>query len=108
MLVSGATPSFLISFRRKRRHSVFTAVCSPGTPGQGAYALGWGVISHPWSREPFLQHAGSNTLNLAMVVVQPARDFAMVMATNIGGDRAQAALNALAEALYRQYGPARA
>lgn len=81
---------------------------APGTPGRGGYALGWGVLSHPWSTEPFLQHAGSNTLNLAMVLVQPSRDFAMVMMANIAGKRAEAALNALAEALYRQYGPARA
>jgi CubicO group peptidase (beta-lactamase class C family) len=78
----------------------------PGRPSGGAYALGWGVLNHPWSGEPFLQHAGSNTLNLALVLVQPNRDFAMVMATNIGGARADAALKALAEALYRQYGPA--
>ena len=44
---------------------------APGTPGRGGYALGWGVLSHPWSTEPFLQHAGSNTLNLALVLVQP-------------------------------------
>ena len=81
---------------------------APGTPGRGGYALGWGVLSHPWSSEPFLQHAGSNTLNLALVLVQPTRDFAMVMMTNIAGKRADAALNALAEAIYRQYGPARA
>ncbi|MFC7476885.1 serine hydrolase domain-containing protein [Dankookia sp. GCM10030260] len=81
---------------------------APGTPGRGGYALGWGLLDHPWSTEPFLQHAGSNTLNLALVVVQPTRDFAMVMQTNIGGARAETALNALAEAIYRQYGPARA
>jgi CubicO group peptidase (beta-lactamase class C family) len=81
---------------------------APGTPAQGSYALGWGVLSHPWSREPFLQHAGSNEMNLALVLVQPTCDFAMVMATNIGGQRAETALKALAEALYRQYGPARA
>lgn len=80
---------------------------APGTPGQGGYALGWGILRHPWSREPFLQHAGSNTLNLALIMVQPTRDFAMVMGTNIGGGRAEEALNALAAALYAQHGPAR-
>ncbi|HVI37467.1 MAG TPA: hypothetical protein VM684_14640, partial [Gaiellales bacterium] len=64
--------------------------------------------SHPWSSEPFLQHAGSNTLNLALILVQPSRDFAMVMQTNIAGKRADAALKALAEAIYREHGPARA
>jgi hypothetical protein len=80
---------------------------APGTPSGGAYALGWGILSHSWSSEPFLQHAGSNTINLALVMAQPGRDFAMVMATNIGGAQADTALNALAEALYRQHGPAR-
>ncbi|RAI56192.1 serine hydrolase domain-containing protein [Roseicella frigidaeris] len=79
---------------------------APGTPATGGYALGWGRLAQPWSREPFLQHAGSNTLNLALVMLQPRHDFAMVMATNIGGERADAALKALAEALYRQHGPA--
>jgi len=76
---------------------------APGTPTRGAYALGWGVINVPWANERLITHAGSNTMNLAMVFLQPSRDFAMVMATNVGGKKADDALKTLAEQLYRQY-----
>ena len=106
-------PALVRSETLRRLHTQVIALpprpdAAPGTPGQGGYALGWGLLEHPWSSERFLQHAGSNTLNLAMVLVQPGRDFAMVMQTNIAGTRADAALKALAKALYQQYCPARA
>lgn len=41
-------------------------------------------------------------------MLQPKFDFAMVMMTNRGGDKADAALRALGAALYKDYGPARA
>ena len=76
----------------------------PGTPSRGGYAMGWGVVSVPWAEERLVTHAGSNTMNLAMAWLQPSRDFAMVMATNVGGTKADAALKALAEGLYRRFG----
>ncbi len=76
----------------------------PGTPSRGGYAVGWGVVSVPWAEERLVTHAGSNTMNLAMAWLQPSRDFAMVMATNVGGTKADAALKALAERLYRRFG----
>jgi CubicO group peptidase (beta-lactamase class C family) len=76
----------------------------PGTPSHGGYALGWGVVSVPWAEERLVTHAGSNTMNLAMAWLQPSSDFAMVMATNLGGAKADAALKALAEGLYRRFG----
>jgi CubicO group peptidase (beta-lactamase class C family) len=79
---------------------------APGTPKEGGYALGWGVVSLPYATEPFLWHAGSNTMNLALIAVQPTRDFAMVMATNIGGRKAEEALTALAGEIYGRFGPA--
>jgi hypothetical protein len=80
---------------------------APGTPSHGGYALGWGMISMAYSPEPFLAHAGSNGMNLASIMLQPARDHAMVMATNVGGEKADAALRALAEDLYGHFGPRR-
>lgn len=76
-----------------------------GTPRRGSYALGWGIVGMAWSPEPFLAHSGSNTMNLASIMVQPARDVAMVMVTNIGGAKADQALQALAEQLHRQHAP---
>ncbi|MCK6453387.1 MAG: beta-lactamase family protein [Alphaproteobacteria bacterium] len=78
---------------------------APGTPGLGSYGFGWGTVSEPFAPEPILYHGGSNTMNLAHVYVQPARDFAMVMATNVGGRRAEDAFKALAKDLYERFAP---
>jgi hypothetical protein len=45
-------------------------------------------------------------LNVADVFLQPKRDFGMVMMTNIGGRKADDALKALAEELYKRFGEA--
>jgi CubicO group peptidase (beta-lactamase class C family) len=79
---------------------------APGTPESGGYALGWGVYQPVWATEPLITHNGSNTMNLASVWLRPSRDFAMVMTTNVGDTKADDALKALAEALYRVYGSA--
>ena len=77
----------------------------PGTPVGIGYALGWGLATLPDASEPLLQHAGSNTMNFASIVVQPSRDFAMVLMTNVGGTKADQAFLQLTQELYRQYGP---
>src|SRR3954449_6029670 len=77
----------------------------PGTPARGRYGMGWLTITLPFSREPFLFHGGSNQLNVADVFLQPKHDFGMVLMTNIGGRRADDALKALAEELYKSFGP---
>lgn len=76
----------------------------PGTPVGIGYALGWGLAMLPDAPEPPLQHAGSNTMNFASIVVQPSRDFAMVLMTNVGGTKADQAFLQLTQELYRQYG----
>lgn len=79
----------------------------PGTPPRGRYGLGWGEAVTKWSTEPLLTHAGSNTMNLCHIYLQPKYDFAMVLMTNIGGEKADAGFRALAEALYTRYGAAK-
>jgi CubicO group peptidase (beta-lactamase class C family) len=78
---------------------------APGTPSSGKYALGWGEVVMNWAPEPFLQHAGSNEMNLAGIWVEPKQDFAMVLVTNIDGPKADAAMLALARELYAKFGP---
>jgi len=78
----------------------------PGTPSMGSYGFGWVTLQVPFSREPFLFHGGSNEMNLADILIQPAHDFGMVLMTNVGGKRADAGLKELAAELYRQFGPA--
>jgi CubicO group peptidase (beta-lactamase class C family) len=76
----------------------------PGTPPRGRYGLGWGELRVDWAPEPLLYHGGSNGRNLAHVWVEPKRDFAMVLVTNVGGKKAEEALRALAGELYAKYG----
>jgi CubicO group peptidase (beta-lactamase class C family) len=54
-------------------------------PFGGAYALGWGVADRPWGGGRVLTHTGSNTMNLAVVWMAPARDFAVLVVCNQGG-----------------------
>ena len=56
-----------------------------------------------WAPEPLLYHGGSNEMNLAHIWVDPKRDFAMVIATNIGRKKAERALFKLAPALYAKF-----
>jgi CubicO group peptidase (beta-lactamase class C family) len=74
-----------------------------GTPPGGGYALGWGELTVDWAPEPLLYHGGSNGKNLATVWVEPSRDFAIVSMTNIGGERADEGLRAVAAELYGRY-----
>ncbi len=77
----------------------------PGTPSQGKYALGWGEVAVPWAPAPLIYHGGSNGMNLAHIWLEPQRDFAMVLLTNIGGDQADQAFHALAPELYQKFHP---
>lgn len=79
---------------------------APGTPSGGAYGLGWGFLTLPYTRGEVMLHTGSNSMNLAIVMVQASRDFAVVVATNRTGAQADEGLKALQEALFREYAPA--
>jgi CubicO group peptidase (beta-lactamase class C family) len=75
----------------------------PGTPTTGNYAFGWGIVKFAWTATPVLTHNGSNSMNLAKILVDPDKDFAVVATTNFPGPKAEAALNEAVEKLYRQY-----
>jgi CubicO group peptidase (beta-lactamase class C family) len=79
---------------------------APGAPGAVGYGHGWGFATLPYTRGGVMLHTGSNTMNMAMVMVKPGLDFALVVATNRGDARADEALKALQEALYRAHAPA--
>ena len=80
------------------------AAAAPGTPSRGGYALGWGELSFEWAPQPFVFHGGSNEKNLAYILLQPQRDFGMVLMTNVGGEKADEALKALSRELYERFG----
>jgi CubicO group peptidase (beta-lactamase class C family) len=80
---------------------------APGTPSRGKYGLGWGEVPVDWAPRPLGFHGGSNEMNLAHIWLDPRRDFAMVVMTNIGGAKADKALFALAPELYAKFAPKR-
>lgn len=59
------------------------------------YAMGWNVSTRPWANGLTLSHAGSNTQWYSVIWLAPNKDTAMVALTNIGGDRASQATDAV-------------
>ncbi|MBI3875287.1 MAG: beta-lactamase family protein [Verrucomicrobia bacterium] len=51
------------------------------------YALGWDVVRRGWAGGVALSHTGSNTMFFANLWVAPKRDFAVIAATNIAGEK---------------------
>ena len=59
------------------------------TPAEGfSYASGWVVTSRQWAGGRALVHSGSNLRWYAVVWMAPERDFAVLVATNQGGETA--------------------
>jgi CubicO group peptidase (beta-lactamase class C family) len=75
-----------------------------GTPSSGGYGLGWGTVSLPFAPEPLVFHGGSNNMNLAYIVLQPKQELGLVTMTNISGPKANDALMAITELLYKRFG----
>ncbi len=75
---------------------------NPKRPVAG-YGLGWGTLEVKWAPSPLVFHSGSNTMNLAQIWIDPARDLAIVLTTNVSGPPAETALNDLAAALYARF-----
>ncbi|CAN5453147.1 hypothetical protein BH11PSE11_BH11PSE11_02770 [soil metagenome] len=92
----------------KKLHTMVTILppapnAAPGTPHGGKYALGWGELAVTWAPYPILYHGGSNSRNLAHVWVDPKRDVAMVVMSNIATKDANEAFFALAGELYKLF-----
>lgn len=79
----------------------------PGTPQEGEYALGWGVVKFPWAPRPLLTHNGSNGINLATILVDTQADLGIVVVTNFPEQKADAAARDAVEALYREFATGR-
>jgi CubicO group peptidase (beta-lactamase class C family) len=96
------------TLQRLHRAHVKTPVIEkpkPGTPKTGEYALGWGIAKMDWTPRPILTHNGSNSLNLAMILVDLEHDLGIVVMTNFPGEKADEAALETTRALYGQYGP---
>lgn len=53
-------------------------------PFGGNYAMGWIATPRDWGGGRVLTHAGSNTMNFSVVWMAPKRNFAVLVATNLG------------------------
>jgi len=71
----------------------------------GDYAGGWAVAGRSWAGGTALNHSGSNTTWYATVWIAPARDLALLTATNQGGDIAAKACDDAIGALIQLAGP---
>jgi CubicO group peptidase (beta-lactamase class C family) len=70
----------------------------------GDYAFGWLVANRSWAGDgPALNHAGSNNQNYAIVWMAPAKDFAVLVATNQAGGETFNACDEAAYALIMHY-----
>jgi CubicO group peptidase (beta-lactamase class C family) len=79
----------------------FTRLHTP--PAGQDYAMGWQRQDRSWADGYTLSHAGSNTLNFALVWIAPKIKFAAVSATNIGGDSGEKACDDVVQALIKKY-----
>lgn len=72
-------------------------------PFGGGYTLGWGITERDWAGGKVLQHAGSNGMNFCVVWIAPQRNFAVLTATNCGGDKAPEGLDRICSALIQKF-----
>lgn len=75
----------------------------PGTPATGGYGLGWSIVQFDWTDHPVLTHNGSNSINLARILIDTQRDLGIVVLTNAPGEPANLATGAVMEHLYTLY-----
>ncbi len=65
------------------------------------YAFGWAIKAGEPGESPRLTHKGSNTMWLAVIDIDPARDEAFVVATNVANPDADATCKSVVEQLRR-------
>ncbi len=74
------------------------------TPPPGRdYAGGWLVFERSWAGGRALTHSGSNTTFYATIWLAPVRNFAILVATNVGGKPAETACDQAVQALLRSF-----
>jgi CubicO group peptidase (beta-lactamase class C family) len=98
-------PATLDAIYRPRISTGKLPNATPGTPQEGHYAFGWGVLKFDWTKGPVLEHNGSNSMNLAKILVDQEQDLGVVVMTNFPGKRAEEACRTLMETLYQRFAP---
>jgi CubicO group peptidase (beta-lactamase class C family) len=82
--------------------ATYTQLHTP--PFGGDYAFGWLAAERAWAGGTAYTHAGSNTMNFAVVWMAPKRDFAVLVTTNQGGTGVPLAADEAASALILLHG----
>lgn len=72
-------------------------------PFGGDYAFGWVIAPRPWAKGDALTHAGSNNSNFAVVWAAPKRGFAVLVMTNIAGEKVPAASDEVVWTLIQKF-----
>jgi hypothetical protein len=72
-------------------------------PAEGNYACGWGVVEREWAGGEALTHAGSNTMNYALVWASVNKRFAVLVTTNIARRNTPGILDLLIGTLIMKY-----
>ena len=74
------------------------------TPVNGQdHALGWLAVERDWAGGAALTHTGSNTMFFTVIWIAPRKDFAVVVATNLGSEKAGTACDQTAWALIQEF-----
>ncbi|WP_040400644.1 serine hydrolase domain-containing protein [Amorphus coralli] len=97
------SPETLAEIQRAHVHTPHRENPPPGTPGDGDYGFGWGVVDFPGSDGPILVHNGSNGMNIAKILVDRSKDLGIVVATNFPTRDADRAAGYILEKLYSSY-----
>lgn len=66
--------------------STFARLHTP--PDDSAYAMGWGVAKPAWAKGQVLQHAGSNTMWFAQILLVPNARAGFLVAANAADEKA--------------------
>ena len=69
----------------------------------GNYAGGWQITHRQWADGKVLTHTGSNNMNFAVVWMAPKRNFAVLVASNQGGEDVAKACDEAAWALIKKF-----
>lgn len=73
------------------------------TPLESGYALGWSVGERKWANGTGFNHAGSNTLFFALIGLAPAKNGAIVCASNLGTEEGENACIGVFQSLTKRY-----
>ncbi len=75
------------------------------TADEQNYACGWVVLQRDWAGGTTLMHNGSNTMWYVVMWLAPAKDFAVIAATNIAGSDAEAGCDEAATLMIQKWLP---